>query len=90
MDTHAYSTTLSDTEWEVVRPLLPQESRTGRPRQHSLRTLLDAIFYAVRAGCAWRLLPQEWPPWKTVYHYFLFSPLAASGQSTLILWRGVC
>ncbi|HET8908031.1 MAG TPA: IS5 family transposase [Ktedonobacterales bacterium] len=70
MDIHPYSTTLTDPEWELVRPLLPQEPRTGRPRQHSLRTLLDAIFYAVRAGHAWRLLPQEWPPWKTVYHYF--------------------
>jgi putative transposase len=49
---------------------LPPESRTGRPRRHPLRTLLDAIFYAVRAGHAWRLLPQEWPPWQTVYHYF--------------------
>jgi putative transposase len=70
MDTHPYSTTLTDAEWEIIRPLLPAPPRTGRPRQHSLRTLLDAIFYAVRAGHAWRLLPQEWPPWKTVYHYF--------------------
>jgi putative transposase len=70
MDTHAYSTTLTDAEWELVRPLLPPPSGTGRPRQHSLRRLLDAIFYAVRAGHAWRLLPYEWPPWKTVYHYF--------------------
>src|SRR5260370_40267909 len=70
MDTHAYSTTLTDAEWELVLPLLPSPSRTGRPRRHSLRRLLDAIFYAVRAGHAWRLLPHEWPPWKTVCHYF--------------------
>ena len=68
MDTHPYNTTLTDTEWDLVYPLLPQQSKTGRPRRHHLRRLLDAIFYAVRAGCAWRLLPQEWPPWKTVYH----------------------
>lgn len=70
MDTHPYATSLSDREWELVRPLLPPDASTGRPRRHHLRTLLDAIFYAVRAGHAWRFLPQEWPPWKTVYHYF--------------------
>jgi putative transposase len=70
MDAHPYLTTLADAEWELVRPLLPPPARTGHPRRHSLRTLLDAIFYAVRAGHAWRLLPREWPPWKTVYHYF--------------------
>jgi putative transposase len=70
MDTHPYTTSLSDSEWELVRPLLPPEARTGRPRRHSLRTLLDAIYYAVRAGHAWRLLPQEWTPWKTVNYYF--------------------
>jgi transposase len=70
MDTHPYATSLTDSEWALIRPLLPPESRTGRPRRHHLRTLLDAIFYAVRAGHAWRFLPQEWPPWKTVYHYF--------------------
>jgi putative transposase len=70
MDAHPYLTTLSDAEWELIRPLLPPPPRTGHPRQQSLRTLLDAIFYAVRAGHAWRLLPREWPPWKTVSHYF--------------------
>jgi len=70
MDTHRYLTDLSDAEWEILEPLLPPEARTGRPRVHRLRTLVDAIFYALRSGGAWRLLPAEWPPWKTVYHYF--------------------
>jgi transposase len=35
-----------------------------------LREILDAIFYIVRSGCAWRLLPHEFPPWKTIHHYF--------------------
>jgi transposase len=43
---------------------------TGRPRRHSRRTVLNAIFYVLRTGCAWRFLPQEWPAWQTVYHYF--------------------
>jgi putative transposase len=68
METHPYRTTLTDAEWEVIRPLFPPPPATGRPRQHRWRTLLDAIFSAIRVGGAWRLLPQEWPPWKTVYH----------------------
>ena len=35
-----------------------------------MREILDAVFYVVRSGCAWRLLPHDFPPWKTVYHYF--------------------
>lgn len=48
----------------------PAAKPGGRPRIHATRELLDAIFYAVRGGCAWRLLSHEFPPWKTVYHYF--------------------
>jgi putative transposase len=70
MDTHTYLTDLSDAEWHVVQPLLPPEAKTGRPRQHPLRTIVNAIVYVLRAGCAWRLLPHEWPAWQTVYHYF--------------------
>ena len=48
----------------------PLQKNEGRPRLHSLREILNAIFYVVRSGCAWRLLPHDFPPWKTVYHYF--------------------
>jgi putative transposase len=54
----------------MLEPLLPPEAHTGRPRVHPLRTLVNAMLYALRSGCAWRLLPVEWPPWQTVYHYF--------------------
>jgi len=43
---------------------------TGRPREHSWREILDAIFYITRSGCSWRMMPHDLPPWKTVYHYF--------------------
>jgi len=46
------------------------EGAAGRPRTHPLREILDAIFYMVRSGCAWRLLPHEFSPWKTIHHYF--------------------
>ena len=65
-----YSTDLSDAEWAYLEEHLPTTENEGRPRVHSLREILDAIFYITRSGCAWRLLPHEFPPWKTVYHYF--------------------
>jgi putative transposase len=65
-----YHTDLSDFEWAVLEPYLPQPQTTGRPRLHSYREILNAIFYLLRSGCAWRLLPRDLPPWKTVYHYF--------------------
>jgi putative transposase len=68
--TQTYPTDLNDTEWQVIAPYLPAASLTGRPRKHAWRTLLNAMFYRVRGGCAWRLLPVTFPPWQTVYHYF--------------------
>jgi putative transposase len=65
-----YPTDLSDAEWECIEPHLPTPRAAGRPRRHSLRQILNAIFYIVRSGCAWRLLPHEFPPWKTIHHYF--------------------
>ena len=49
---------------------MPIPKEHGRPRIHSLREILDAIFYLLRSGCQWRLLPHAFPRWPTVYHYF--------------------
>jgi putative transposase len=68
----AYQSDLSDEEWEVIESHLPIPRTPGRPRLHPLREILDAVFYVVRGGCAWRLLPNDFPPWKTVYHYFRY------------------
>ena len=65
-----YPTDLSDAEWSCLEEHLPAPQNYGRPRVHSWREILNAIFYIVRGGCPWRLLPYEFPPWKTVYHYF--------------------
>jgi putative transposase len=65
-----YSTDLCDAEWACLEPHLPASKATGRPRIHSPREILDAVFYVLRSGCPWRLLPHEFPPWKTVFHYF--------------------
>ena len=55
----AYQTDLSDAEWSCIEPHLPTPKAPGRPRLHTLREVLDAIFYIVRSGCAWRLLPND-------------------------------
>jgi putative transposase len=65
-----YPTDLSDEEWSYIEPYLPAPKAPEQPRLHTLREILDAIFYIVRSGCAWRLLPHDFPPWKTIHHYF--------------------
>jgi transposase len=77
MQTHPvrrYPTSLSDEEWDQVQSLVPApksgEGKRGRPISLERRELADAIFYVVRSGCAWRLLPSDFGPWQTVYGYF--------------------
>ena len=65
-----YPTDISDAEWTYLESHLSAPKATGRPRIHSPREILDAIFYVLRSGCPWRLLPHDFPPWKTVFHYF--------------------
>ncbi len=65
-----YPTDLADVEWSCLEPHLSAPKATGRPRIHSSRGILDAIFYVLRSGCLWRLLPYDFPPWKTVFRYF--------------------
>ena len=66
-----YPTDLSDAEWNYpLEPHLPAPKGYGRPRTHDLREILNAIFYLLKSGCQWRLLPHDFPRWPTVYHYF--------------------
>jgi putative transposase len=65
----AYLTDLSDAEWSYLESYLPGPKPNCRPRIYSPRQILNAIFYVARSGCAWRLLPHDFPPWKTVHHY---------------------
>lgn len=68
--TKRYPTDLTDEEWERIAPMLPGAARTGRPLSVDLREVLNAIRYLARAGCGWRMLPKEFPPWQTVYWWF--------------------
>jgi transposase len=61
---------LTDAAWALIGPMLPAARRGGRPRTTNIRAVLNAIFYLLRTGCQWRLLPREFPVWSTVYHYF--------------------
>jgi putative transposase len=61
---------MNDEDWNVVEGLIPQAHEGGRPRSVDMREIFNAIFYILRAGCAWRLLLHDLPPWQTVYGYF--------------------
>jgi len=65
-----YPTDLSDAEWSRLARLIPEPKPGGRPVKYERRRIVNAILYVVRAGCAWRLLPIDMPPWTIVYHYF--------------------
>lgn len=64
-----YPSSLTDREWSLVRDIFEVEG-PGRPPRHSRRTIVDAIAYVVRSGCAWRMLPRHFPKWQTVYAAF--------------------
>jgi putative transposase len=70
MDRKTYPSDLTDIEWLIVEPLIPLAKPGGRPREVNIREVLNAIFYLLRSGCAWRMLPHDFPPWQTVYGYF--------------------
>src|SRR2546423_2782740 len=65
-----YASDLSDAEWTLLEPLIPPAKTGGRPRSVNMRQILNGIFYVLRSGGAWRLLPHDYPPWSTVYDYF--------------------
>src|SRR6266487_1866644 len=65
-----YQTDLTDAEWRVIAPHLPNPCATGRPREWPMREIVNGIFYVMRAGCPWRLLPNDLPPWRTIYRWF--------------------
>jgi transposase len=65
-----YETDLTDAEWALIEPLMPKPLARGRPREWPLREVMNAIFYVLRGGVAWRLLPTDLPPRTTVYRWF--------------------
>src|SRR5262245_57516347 len=70
MNRKPYPSDLTEGQWAILQPLVPPPPSYGRPRKHDLREVLNAIIYRNRNGCAWRALPHDFPPWRTVYNYF--------------------
>mgnify|MGYP001160564709 FL=1 len=72
-----YPGSLSDKEWELIEPIFQRpyiknggRKNAGRKPKYGARIMLNAIFYVLRTGCAWHLLPHDFPPWQTVYSQF--------------------
>jgi len=65
-----YPTDLSDDQWRLIRPLIPPSRPIGADRSTSTRAVVNAILYRERSGCSWRMLPHDFPHWRTVYGYY--------------------
>ena len=66
-----YPSDLTDLQWDNIEHLFPQANgKRGRPRKYPLREIVNATLYLARGGCTWRMLPHDFPPWKTVSYYF--------------------
>src|SRR5438876_5365303 len=76
-----YSSDLSDAEWAMIEPRLPQRNRLGRPPKTETRNIVNALLYMVRTGCQWRQLPREFPPLR---RYSIISTVGA----TAAYWSG--
>lgn len=66
----AYSTDLTDDQWEIIKPFLPKEKPIGRKCTVDLREVINATFYIARTGCQWRDLPHDFSPKSTVWDCF--------------------
>ena len=70
-----YPTDLTHKQWAIIEPLLPvpacRQPRGGRPERHCRRQIINALFYLVDNGIKWRAMPADFPPWRTVYGFFL-------------------
>src|ERR1700682_275039 len=65
-----YSSDLTDAEWAVIEPRLPERSGLGRPPKWSRRAIMNGMLYVLRSGLPWRMLPEDFPPVSTVQRYF--------------------
>ena len=70
MERKPYPSDLNDEEWAILEPHIPRAKPGGRPRSTDMREVMNAIFYVLRSGCGWEMLPHDFPPYQTVYDYF--------------------
>lgn len=69
--TKRYPTDLTNAEWAQVARVIPAPKKGGRPAKYQRREIVNALLYITRAGCPWRMLPRDLPPWRIVYWYFM-------------------
>ncbi len=65
-----YPSDLSDSEWNLIKPLLPEPKGLGHPIEVDFREILNGVLYVQRSGCQWEMMPHDLPPYTTVYKYF--------------------
>ncbi len=65
-----YASDVSDQQWQVLRVYFENRSGVGRPQRYPLREIVNAIFYVLKTGCQWRMLPKDFPRWDAVYFHF--------------------
>ena len=70
MNRKSYPTDVTDEQWGIREPLIPPPKAGGHPRTTDTREVVNAIFYVLRGGIPWRMLPNDFPPWQTAYYYF--------------------
>lgn len=70
MKRRSYPSDLTDAEWSIIEPLLPEPKNQGRKRETEIREVVNAILYMLSEGCQWRALPHDFPHWSTVRTYF--------------------
>ncbi len=70
MTRKAYTSDITDAQWQLIEALIPPAKTGGHARTVNLREVVNGIFYVLRTGCAWEMLPHDLPPYSTVYFYF--------------------
>ena len=79
-----FASDVSREDFEKIRPMLEAARRRTRPRKHDLYDVFCAVMYFISSGAAWRSLPHDFPPWRTVHEYFTQWTTARGGQTTLL------
>ena len=70
MERTPYPSDLTDEQWKLIEPMIPPAKSGGRHREVNMREVINGILYLNRTGCAWRMLPHDFPPWGTVHYYY--------------------
>ncbi len=65
-----YPSDLTEAQLALIAPLIPLPKPGGRPRKVDIHAVVNALPYLLGTGCQWRMLPRDFPPWRTVYDYF--------------------